>query len=192
MENKTNAPIDVRRETNHESHKWPSPPAASLARRAKSYSDFYNAVTTYAKRERCVTRKISLDGHTSVEQTEDVELLFDAQFAAHESRVLDESHARYQAYQEQLALSKSHLETLLLSTKDTLGLLADLSSSFQAVQAQTDGFREQCESLIAEQSRLEYLANGEAQQPRSERSERKGGGALFQSEDVTCWYHVFP
>lgn len=63
------------------------------------------------------------------------------------------------AYQSQLETSEAHIDSLLSNTSSTLDLLASLSTSFKAVEAQTTAFRRQCEELLSEQSRLTTLAN---------------------------------
>lgn len=104
-------------------------------------------------------RQTSLDFQRPFKCYANAELEFDAEFSSLESQLLDESHAGYQTYYEQLQLSSSHLDSLLSSTQATLDLLSTLSASFKSVEAQTDAFRQQCESLITEQRRLEGLAD---------------------------------
>jgi hypothetical protein len=106
-----------------------------------------------------VQRKNSLDHGTSDEAIADLELDFENDFVALEDRLLEESHAQYERYADQLLLSDSHLGSLLSSTDDTLELLSSLSASFDAVAAQTEAFRQQCESLVVERRRLTGLAD---------------------------------
>jgi len=63
------------------------------------------------------------------------------------------------AYQKQLELSKSHLDSLLSDTTSTLSLLSTLSESFRSVEAQTTTFQQHCEGLLKEQRRITGLAN---------------------------------
>ncbi|EME78011.1 uncharacterized protein MYCFIDRAFT_191302 [Pseudocercospora fijiensis CIRAD86] len=136
------------------------PVDACPARRAQSYSDFYFAVTEFSRNEAVLQRKSSLGQQYQNFQSEAPrELDFEAEFGAIEDRLLDESHADYQTYLEQLELSDSHLDNLLSTTSSTLDLLSTLSDSFRAVEAQTEAFRQQCESLVAEQRRLTMLAD---------------------------------
>ncbi len=65
----------------------------------------------------------------------------------------------YRNYQKQLELSQSHLDTLLSDTSSTLDLLASLTSSFKAVEAQTTMFQKQCAGLQDEQTRITRLAD---------------------------------
>lgn len=116
-------------------------------------------VTSYAKRGRKIERKRSWDSQEHDKIGQHAELEFDDEFASLEDRLLEESHAGYQTYLEQLQMSTSHLDNLLSSTQNTLSLLSTLSDSFKSVEAQTDAFRQQCESLITEQRRLETLAD---------------------------------
>jgi hypothetical protein len=159
--NKTDVAADTIGEDNENvtSNPWlAGPPKATVARRAQSYSDFYHVVTAHAKKEDGLVRQRSVDlqkkSHVLGE-----ELAFEDDFAALEVQLLDESHARYESYAEQLHQSESHLTTLLDSTSSTLALLASLSASFEAVESQTEAFRKQCESLVSEQRRFTDLAD---------------------------------
>jgi len=102
---------------------------------------------------------MSLDDLKQSAREQCSQLVFDSDFHAMEAQIREASHAKYEEYHEQLKFSASRLESLLSSTTDTLTVLSTLSSSFQAVEAQTDAFRDQCESLIAEQRRLTALAD---------------------------------
>ncbi|KAK4497477.1 hypothetical protein PRZ48_011928 [Zasmidium cellare] len=158
-EEKTDVAIEPIQEVAEDEDAWSGPPKATVARRAQSYSDFYHVVNAYTKQEAALERKKSLDLQQNVQHVGSAELDFESEFAALEDDLLDQSHWGYQTYQEQLELSDSHLEGLLSSTTDTLAILSNLSSSFRAVEAQTDAFRQQCESLINEQRRLTSLAD---------------------------------
>ena len=59
-----------------------------------------------------------------------------------------------------MKISESYLDSLSSNTSATLDLLASLSKSFRAVEAQTTAFQKQCESLMVEQQRLIDLADG--------------------------------
>ncbi|KAF2169596.1 hypothetical protein M409DRAFT_64682 [Zasmidium cellare ATCC 36951] len=157
-EEKADVAIEPIQEVAEDEDAWSGPPTATVARRAQSYSDFYHAVNTYTK-EAALERKKSLDLRQDTQHVGSAELEFESEFEALEDELLDQSHWGYQTYQEQLELSDSHLEGLLTSTTDTLSVLSALSSSFKAVEAQTDAFRQQCESLINEQRRLTSLAD---------------------------------
>lgn len=139
---------------------WSGPPKATKARRAQSYSDFYDAVTAYSGKEHVWARKHSGKIAASVATPSHPALSFDADLSALEDRLVEESHARYQTYHDQQALSESHLDGLLSFTGDTLRLLSTLSDSFRSVEARTDAFRQQCQSLVSEQRRLSTLADG--------------------------------
>lgn len=67
------------------------------------------------------------------------------------------SHATIRIYKDQLALSRRHLDGLLEDTTSALDLLADLSSSFKSVEAQTKAFQAQCEDLLGEQKHVRAL-----------------------------------
>ena len=170
---------------------WNGPPRASLARRSQSYSDFYHVVRSHARDEHRLERKSSLDGQRLVERGHDVELDFDNEFAALEDQLQDNSHTSHGMYLTQLDLSKSHLETLLGSTQDTLDLLASLSDSFKSVEAHTTAFRQQCESLITEQRRQEHLADAIEEnaryytylEPMTRRLNAPGAANLVKGDD---------
>ncbi|CAK3963345.1 Conserved oligomeric Golgi complex subunit 3 [Lecanosticta acicola] len=158
-EEKADVAIEPIQEVTEEENAWSGPPKACVARRAQSYSDFYHVVRAYSRKEDALKRKKSLDLNRDEQQFAGAGVEFEAEFGALEDRLLDESHLEYQTYLEQLELSDSHLDTLLASTTTTLGLLSTLSNSFHAVEAQTEAFRQQCESLINEQRRLTFLAD---------------------------------
>ena len=63
------------------------------------------------------------------------------------------------AYQKQLELTQSHLDSLLSDTNSTLQLLNSLSVSFKAVQSQTTTFQQQCEGILKEQRRITSVAD---------------------------------
>ena len=119
------------------------------------------------------------------------ELDFDTEFSSFEDQLLDESHAGFQTYYEQLQLSNSHLENLLSSTQSTLGLLSTLSDSFKSVETQTNAFRQQCDSLITEQKRLEFLADAIEEnaryyaylEPMTRRLNAPGAANLVKGQD---------
>lgn len=137
-------------------------------------------------------RRRSLDklaGHEHV--NEDVELEFDSIFSVLESTLLEESHGGYRTYHEQLELSSAHLDNLLSSTRHSLGLLGTLAKSFEAVETQTNAFRQQCESLIAEQKRMESLAGAIEEnaryytylEPMTRRLNAPGAANLVKGDD---------
>jgi hypothetical protein len=116
-------------------------------------------VTRLSEKEDGAQRKDSLDHGFKKESAADLELDFENDFTALGDQLLEESHAQYESYAEQLLLSDSQLSGLLSSTDDTLELLSSLSASFDAVAAQTEMFRQQCESLVIERRRLTGLAD---------------------------------
>ncbi|KAK3070950.1 Golgi transport complex subunit 3 [Teratosphaeriaceae sp. CCFEE 6253] len=137
---------------------YPSPPKATIARRAQSYSNFYAAATAIHRKERGSVRRRSVESRKPPAEKPGVELQFDANFAAAEARLVQESQGVFQAHEERLRLSTSHLDGILASSSSALDVLATPLSSFRAVATQTDAFRHQCESLIVEQRRLSSLA----------------------------------
>jgi hypothetical protein len=72
------------------------PPAATLARRAKSYSDFYDAVHTYLEKEQKQEKKQKsvLQGRQDVLRTESE---FVAWYSGVKSQLEDASHEEYQS-----------------------------------------------------------------------------------------------
>ncbi|GAB7361248.1 hypothetical protein MBLNU230_g1309t1 [Neophaeotheca triangularis] len=139
---------------------WNGPPKAAVARRAQSYSDFYHVARSFGNRENSrLERRRSVDAAREAQGKVGKELAFDDEFREVEGRLLEQSHTEYQSYYDHLRLSESHLESLLVGNRSALSLLANLSDSFQAVEARTEAFRQQCESLLSEQRRLSSLAN---------------------------------
>lgn len=133
------------------------PPAASVARRAKSYSDFYDVVRAYVKKEhrqekkqkRAQLRKEGLRNESE----------FVTWYGGVKSQLEDASHEEYQVYREQLRLAESHLDRLLASANSTLDLLQSLSNSFNAVDKQTTAFQAECEDILNDQKRTTKLAD---------------------------------
>ncbi|KAF1920329.1 Sec34-like family-domain-containing protein [Ampelomyces quisqualis] len=128
------------------------PPPATLARRAKSYSDFYAAARAHLKKEKAVAKK-KAPRHLGTE-------LEVAEWCRgiHEE-LLEASHEEYTIYQDQLQLTRSHLGRIITDTSSALDILSSLSTSFQAVEAQTTAFRTKCEGLIDDQKRITTLAD---------------------------------
>ena len=126
------------------------PPEATVARRAKSYSDFYDAVKAYTKKEKRAEKRRSQEWLRKEEQKE-------WDFSIGEELV-DASHEEYDLYHQQLQLMEAHLDTIIADTSSALDLLSELSSSFKAVDVQTTGFRSQCEGLMGETKRIDQLA----------------------------------
>nr|POE48801.1 conserved oligomeric golgi complex subunit 3 [Quercus suber] len=174
---------------------WRGPPKATPARRAQSYSDFYEAATAFSRKEKAW--KPSSRELEDKAQPGHVELDFDDEFAACEAGLLEESHAKYQTYYEQLQLTESHLASLLSSTTSTLVLLSTLSNSFKAVESQTDAFRRQCETLLAEQKRLTAVADGVEEnaryyaylEPVTRRLNAPGAASLVKGSDFPEMLH---
>lgn len=69
------------------------PPQATLARRAKSYSDFYDVATSYLSKQKVPDRsKIVLD-HLSIKK---ISRTFNLQYEHFEHELLDASHEEFQ------------------------------------------------------------------------------------------------
>ena len=71
----------------------------------------------------------------------------------------DSSDYDYRGYLEELKNTESYLDNVSKEASATLDLLSSLSKSFKSVETQTTAFQKQCEDLMAEQKRLESLAN---------------------------------
>ncbi|KAF1984127.1 Sec34-domain-containing protein [Aulographum hederae CBS 113979] len=135
-----------------------SPPPATVARRAKSYSDFYDVVRAHIKKERRLQlEKEKLHKRSQGKLRNDLQ--FGEWYNGLSEELQDASHEDYQLYHDQLRLSEQHLDSLLDETTSTLDLLSSLSNSFKAVEVQTTAFRAQCEGLLADQRRITQLAD---------------------------------
>lgn len=143
-------------------------PKATLARRAQSYSDFHDAVkavlspvyggkaeSTQSERRKSKDTEDSKPKETVIQS----ELDFAGWYNQLERELLESSHDDYIAYQKQLELSQSHLDSLLSDTASALGLLASLTGSFKEVEGQTTVFQKQCEGLLDEQKRIGEMAS---------------------------------
>ncbi|KAI9834233.1 MAG: hypothetical protein M1819_003071 [Sarea resinae] len=156
------------------------PPEATVARRAKSYSDFYNVVRAQIKKD-ALGRAQKANENEKPRSGIKTELDLGLWYQDIESNLIDASHEEYQyfylfisdqkrnltdswsttrLYRDQLDLSLSHVDSLLNDTSSTLDLLSTLSESFKSVEAQTTAFQSQCQDLLSEQQRITELANG--------------------------------
>ncbi|OIW26502.1 Sec34-like family protein [Coniochaeta ligniaria NRRL 30616] len=147
-----------------------SPPEPTLARRAKSYSDFYDIVKAQlhkdgAQKKRKKTRRNKRREICGIEaldvpETDPAALTPEQPLLdLYKDELLQASQQKYQLYHDQLAMTERHLDALLDDTDSALKLLASLSESFDAVEEQTTSFKSQCDDLITEQTRLEKLAD---------------------------------
>ncbi|RDW67965.1 hypothetical protein BP6252_09361 [Coleophoma cylindrospora] len=166
------------------------PPEATLARRAKSYSDFYHVARSYIHKE-AVQKKEELRSPLEKAESDAANLLFEDRYDEFEDSLLDASHEEYQLYRDQLALSEQHLDNLLEDTTSALDLLATLSKSFKSVDSQTTAFQAQCEDLLTEQKRLRNLADEVGVdlqfygylEPLTRRLNAPGAGRLTRADD---------
>ena len=182
-----------------------SPPKATLAKRAKSYSNFYEAAIHYLGKSSEI--KHELDVFEATEPVE-IEACFEKTFQGCEEELLDASQQEYRyvgcitilfyqtnrrnrLYKDQLTLSERHLDSLLDDTSSALDLLASLSESFKLVESQTTAFQAQCEDLLAEQKQLRDLADEIGTdlqyyaylEPLTRRLNTPGSGRLVQNDD---------
>ena len=150
------------------------PPKATLAKRAKSYSDFYEVCNSYFGKSPPTDVPIDvLEPSKALESGISLESNYDQ----YENDFLDASqedyqyvkeasylgaklaNSRFRLYRDQLDLSERHLGGLLDGTTQALSLLAKLSESFKTVESQTTAFQAQCEDLLVEQKRIRGLAD---------------------------------
>ncbi|KAF1956847.1 Sec34-domain-containing protein [Byssothecium circinans] len=162
------------------------PPPATVARRAKSYSDFYDIVRAHIKRERELERKKSRENIGN-------ELEFAEWYGGINDELLDASHEEYKLYQEQLHLMRNHLDTIIADTSSALDTLSSLTKSFKAVESQTTAFQTQCEDLIDDQKRITKLADDMGQnlryylylEPITKRLNAPGAGNIVRGKEFT-------
>jgi len=186
--NQISSPQDPILEIFEESAGLKGPPKATLARRAKSYNDFYDADVTFLSKETAVEK--------SKDMLEESEFSPGLKFLANgfedlEEELLDESQEQYRLYRDQLILSERHLDTLLFDTTAALDLLATLSESFKSVESETTTFQAQCEDLLDEQKRLRDLADEVGTdlqyyaylEPLTRRLNAPGSGRLVRNDD---------
>lgn len=82
------------------------PPEATLARRAKSYSDFYHVARSYIHKE--AAHKEELRSPLERAESDAANLLFEDRYDALESSLLDASHEEYQYGPTFLKWSNGH------------------------------------------------------------------------------------
>lgn len=107
--------------------------------------------------------------------------------------LLDASQEEYKLYQEQLHLTRSHLDTIIADTTAALETLSSLTASFQQVDAQTTAFRTQCEGLIEDQKRITSLADNMGQnlryylylEPMTKRLNAPGAANIVRGKEFT-------
>lgn len=177
-----------------------APPKVTLKRRAQSYSDFHDAVKAVLGKdvegENQGGERVKAENQTEL-KPDDTNLQSELDFAAWydelEQELLDPSQDDYTAYQKQLHLSHSHLDSLLTDTTSTLDLLATLTTSFKEVESQTTIFQRQCEGLLDEQKRMEGLASSlehnlkyyQFLEPVTRRLNAPGAGNFVRSKEFS-------
>jgi hypothetical protein len=166
------------------SGKLNGPPPATVARRAKSYSDFYTVVRAHLKKEKALEKKKSREDIST-------ELAFAEWYGRVSDELLEASHEEYSLYQNQLRITRNHLENIISDTSSTLDILSSLSESFKVVEAQTNAFRTQCEGLIDDQKRITKLADDMEQnlryylylEPTTKRLNAPGAGKIVRGTE---------
>lgn len=173
-----------------------------MARRARSYSDFYAVARAHLKKERALEKKKSQE-HLSTE------LEFAEWYGGVNEELLEASHEEYRwaaldnhashlliefrLYQNQLHMTRSHLDNIITDTSSTLDILSSLSESFKAVEAQTTAFRTQCEGLINDQTRITKLADDMEKnlryyvylEPTTKRLNAPGAGKMVRGKEFS-------
>ncbi|KAL1800143.1 hypothetical protein ACET3X_000485 [Alternaria dauci] len=160
------------------------PPPATVARRAKSYSDFYTVVRAHLRKEKALEKKKSREDIST-------ELEFAKWYGGLSDELLEASHDEYTLYQHQLHMTRSHLDNISADTAATLDILSSLSESFKVVEAQTNAFRTQCEGLIDDQKRITKLADDMEQnlryylylEPTTKRLNAPGAGKIVRGSE---------
>ena len=171
-----------------------------MKRRAQSYSDFHYAVTAVLGGGAISrTRSIGVGKRTNKAdcKPQESEIQNEIDFAnwydQWEDELLDSSHDEYTAYQKQLELSQSHLDSLLSDTSSTINLLASLKTSFKEVESHTTTFQGQCEGILKEQKRIESLADSlehnlkfyQFLEPVTRRLNAPGAGNFVKSKEFS-------
>ncbi|KAF2459267.1 Sec34-like family-domain-containing protein [Lineolata rhizophorae] len=196
------APVDGIKALLHQANAFPAPPPATVARRAKSYSDFYDIVRSHLRKEKAaLERRDRLDQfeqrkrRPKTKELKDLksELDFGDWYAGVSDGLVDASHTEYHLYLDQLRLAESHLDSLLASTTSSLDILTSLSDSFKAVDAQTAAFQEQCEGVLSDQKRISALADDIAEnlqyynylEPITRKLNAPGAGNFVRSREYS-------
>jgi hypothetical protein len=171
------------------------PPRATVARRAKSYSDFYNVVRAHLKKEKEQEQEQEHIERRRGKGQEHIasELEFAEWYGGVSDELLEASHDEYKLYQDQLHLTRSRLDNIVSDTTSTLDILSSLSESFKAVETQTTAFRTQCEGLIDDQKRITKLADDMEQnlryylylEPITKRLNAPGAGNFVRGKEFT-------
>ncbi|KAJ4365819.1 Golgi transport complex subunit 3 [Neocucurbitaria cava] len=162
------------------------PPPATVARRAKSYSDFYTVVRAHLKKEKALAKKKSREDINT-------ELEFAEWYGDVSEDLLEASHEEYRLYQNQLQMTRNRLDNIVSETTSTLDILSSLSESFKVVETQTNAFRTQCEGLIDDQKRITKLADDMEQnlryylylEPTTKRLNAPGAGKIVRGKEFT-------
>ena len=133
------------------------PPPATVARRAKSYTDFYHVARVHITKEIKKLKQEERRPHKAPKNEVEIPQAYTS-YDAYDDQLLDASLEDFQLYRDQLALSERHLDNLLEDTTAALDLLQDLGDSFKEVEEQTAAFQARCEDLLEEQRHLRHLA----------------------------------
>ena len=109
------------------------PPPATVARRAKSYTDFYHVARAHITKE---TKKLKAEEQQNFKasRNEETSAHTYSSYDAYDDQLLDASLEDFQLYRDQLALSERHLDNLLEDTSGALELLQKLGDSFKEVE----------------------------------------------------------
>ncbi|KAI1344512.1 Sec34-like family protein [Xylariaceae sp. FL0016] len=140
------------------------PPEPTLARRAKSYSDFYHVVRAHVskdapRRKRRRDKDRAFDALILKKPEDDLRCWDSAASGPLDADLVEASQQEYSLYRDQLSVTERHLATLIADVDGALELLTKLADSFRAVEAQTSSFQAQCDDLLSEERRLQKLAD---------------------------------
>ncbi|KAH7029038.1 Sec34-like family-domain-containing protein [Microdochium trichocladiopsis] len=142
------------------------PPEPTLTRRAKSYSDFYHVVRAQLSRDATAARKKRRRHKDRIAEAlvlakpeDSVDRREPYRFRTTGDELLEASQHEYLLYGQQLEVTERHLGSLIGAANGALDLLTSLGDSFRAVELQTTTFQAQCDDLVAEEKRLQVLAD---------------------------------
>ncbi|KAJ3552971.1 hypothetical protein NPX13_g10989 [Xylaria arbuscula] len=140
-------------------------PSPHCSPRAKSYSDFYCIVRAQLlkdvsnKKKRRRNKGPSLNALLIGNPEDSPPARKLAPPRSIDSDLVDASQQEYILYRDQLDLAERHLAGLVTDANSALDVLTSLTDDFRAVEAQTSSFRAQCDDLLAEERRLQKLAD---------------------------------
>ncbi|TQS35245.1 hypothetical protein Golomagni_04339, partial [Golovinomyces magnicellulatus] len=157
---------------------------ASLVKRPKSHSDFYEVIKSSQDESRSKINNF----FDEIPSTTETPLNSIKEF---EDELLNYNLEEYKLYLDNLELFERHLDRIIIDTKSALSHLETLSKSFQSINSETTAFQMQCEKLLTEEKKLVDLTDevGTALQyyayleSLTRRLNAAGAGRIVTSED---------